>query len=78
MEVNVKNTNNVISKVYKDSIADELGIEVGDLLISINGEPIHDIIEYRFLLSDEYLEVEIQKQIEKCTYMRLKRIMMMI
>ena len=62
MEVNVKNTNNVISKVYKDSISDELGIEVGDLLISINGEPIHDIIEYRFLLSDEYLEVEIQKQ----------------
>ena len=62
MEVNVKNTNNVISKVYKDSIADELGIEVGDLLISINGEPIHDIIEYRFLLSDEYLEVEMQKQ----------------
>ena len=62
MEGNVKNTNNVISKVYKDSIADELGIEVGDLLISINGEPIHDIIEYRFLLSDEYLEVEIQKQ----------------
>ena len=62
MEVNVKNTNNVISQVYKDSIADELGIEVGDLLISINGEPIHDIIEYRFLLSDEYLEVEIQKQ----------------
>ena len=62
MEVNVKNTNNVISKVYKDSIADELGIEVGDLLISINGEPIHDIIEYRFLLSDEYLEVEIQNQ----------------
>ena len=39
-----------------------MGIEVGDLLISINGEPIHDIIEYRFLLSDEYLEVEIQKQ----------------
>ena len=62
MEVNVKNTNNIISKVYKDSIADELGIEVGDLLISINGEPIHDIIEYRFLLSDEYLELEIQKQ----------------
>ena len=62
MEVNVKNTNNLISKLYKDSIADELGIEVGDLLISINGEPIHDIIEYRFLLSDEYLEVEIQKQ----------------
>lgn len=61
MEVNVKNMNNVISKVYQDSIAQELGIEVGDLLISINEQPIQDIIEYRFLLSDEYLEVEIQK-----------------
>ena len=39
----------------------KLGIEVGDLLITINDQPIHDIIEYRFLLSDEYLEVEIQK-----------------
>ena len=62
MEVNVKNTNNIISKVYKNSIAEELGIEVGDLLISINDQPIHDIIEYKFLLSDEYLEVEIKKK----------------
>ncbi|HSQ88035.1 DUF512 domain-containing protein [Romboutsia sp.] len=61
MEVNVKNVNNIISKVYKDSIAEEIGIEVGDLLISVNDQAIHDIIEYRFLLSDEYLEVEIQK-----------------
>ena len=62
MEVNVKNTNNIISKVYKNSIAEELGIEDGELLISINDQPIHDIIEYRFLLSDEYLEVEIKKK----------------
>lgn len=62
VEVNVKNINNVISKVHKDSIAEEIGIEIGDLLISVNEQPIHDIIEYRFLLSDEYLEVEIQKK----------------
>ncbi|RDY24923.1 DUF512 domain-containing protein [Romboutsia maritimum] len=61
MEVNVKKVNNIISKVYKDSIADEIGIEVGDLLISINDQIIHDIIEYKFLVSDEYLEAEIQK-----------------
>ncbi|MGL5314879.1 MAG: DUF512 domain-containing protein [Peptostreptococcaceae bacterium] len=61
MEVNVKKVNNVISKVYKGSIAEEIGIEVGDLLISINDQSIHDIIEYRFLLSDEYLEIEIKK-----------------
>lgn len=62
LEVNVKKVNNIISKVYKDSIAEEMGIEVGDLLISVNEQPIHDIIEYRFLLSDEYLDVEIQKR----------------
>ena len=61
MEVNVKKSNNIISKVYKDSIADEIGIEVGDLLISINDQEIHDIIEYKFLMSDEYIELEIQK-----------------
>ena len=61
MEVNVKKSNNVISKVYKGSIADEIGIEVGDLLISINDQEIHDIIEYKFLMIDEYIELEIQK-----------------
>ncbi len=61
MEVNVKKSNNVISKVYKGSIAEEIGIEVGDLLISINEQEIHDIIEYKFLMSDEYIELEIQK-----------------
>ncbi|WP_027701489.1 DUF512 domain-containing protein [Metaclostridioides mangenotii] len=62
MEVNVKNANNIINKVSKGSIAEELGIEVGDLLVSINEQPIRDIIEYRFLLSDEYLEVEIENK----------------
>lgn len=62
MEVNVKNINNIISKVYKNSIAEELGIEIDDILISINGQKIQDIIEYRFFISDEYLEVEIQKK----------------
>lgn len=62
MEVNVKNSNNIISKVYKDSIAEEIGIEVGDLLIAVNDEKIHDIIEYKFLISDEYIELEIQKK----------------
>ena len=62
MEVNVKNSNNIISKVYKDSIAEEIGIEVGDLLIAVNDQKIHDIIEYKFLISDEYIELEIQKR----------------
>ncbi|MEG0050831.1 MAG: DUF512 domain-containing protein [Terrisporobacter sp.] len=65
MEVNVKNINNLISKVYKDSIADEIGIEVGDILLSVNKEKVEDIIQYKFLISDEDIELEIQKKDNK-------------
>ncbi|MDR5657913.1 DUF512 domain-containing protein [Serpentinicella sp. ANB-PHB4] len=57
----IKNKN-IISKVFAGSIAEEVGIEAGDFLLSINGEKIEDIIEYRFYMSDEYLEVAIEKQ----------------
>ncbi|MBU3203166.1 DUF512 domain-containing protein [Clostridium algidicarnis] len=53
--------NTKICEVFKDSIAEELGIEVGDKIISINGNQIKDIIDYRFLMADEYVEVEIEK-----------------
>lgn len=52
---------NRISKVTPDSIGCELDIEVGDILLNINGQPIKDIIEYRYYISDEYLEMDIQK-----------------
>ncbi len=48
-----------IARVQKSSIADELGIEVGDNLIRINGQEIRDFIDYKFLLADTYLEVEV-------------------
>lgn len=53
--------NTKISKIIENSIAEELEIEVGDKLISINGTEIKDIIDYKFLLADEYVEIEIEK-----------------
>ncbi len=52
---------NRINKVLPDSIGAEMDIEVGDILLNINGQPISDIIEYRYYISDEYLEMDIQK-----------------
>ena len=52
---------NIISKVLEGSIASELGIEVGDSLLSINGNEVVDIIDYLFLISDDYIEIEIEK-----------------
>ena len=50
-----------ISKVLPGSIAEELEIEPGDRLLSINGSEIEDVFDYRFLVNDEYLELLVQK-----------------
>lgn len=52
---------NLISKVDAGSIAEEVGIEVNDILISINGTTIDDIIDYKFLAVDEEVVLEIEK-----------------
>lgn len=48
-----------ISGVLPDSIAEEIGFEVGDAIVSINQTQPRDLIDYRFLCSDEYLELEV-------------------
>ncbi len=48
---------NVIIKIEKGSIAEELGIQNGDILVSINEKDIIDVFDYRYAISDEYIEV---------------------
>jgi putative radical SAM enzyme (TIGR03279 family) len=50
-----------IISVKENSIADELEIEPGDFLVSINDFPVKDIFDYMFLTEDEYLKVLIRK-----------------
>lgn len=57
----MQKSKNVIVKVETNSIAEEVGIEVGDILISINSKYIVDVFDYRYLIDDDYIEVEIQK-----------------
>jgi len=54
--------NKKIESVLKGSIAEEMDIQPGDELIRINHQDFENIIEYIFLISDEYLEVEIKKE----------------
>ena len=48
-----------ISRVLPDSIAAEIGFEPGDAIISINQTQPRDLIDYRFLCSDEFIELEV-------------------
>ncbi|CAM2988679.1 DUF512 domain-containing protein [Hathewaya histolytica] len=52
---------NYISYIKPYSIAEEAGIEVGDFLISINNKKVNDIIDYKFLITEEYLTLNIEK-----------------
>lgn len=51
-----------ISGVQNGSIAEELNIESGDYLVSINGNTIKDVFDYRFYCSDSELTLEIEKK----------------
>ena len=56
-----------IFDVEKNSIAKEIGISKGYKLITINNEKVFDILDYKFLISDEYIELEVEnldKEIE--------------
>lgn len=53
---------NEIFSVEKGSLGEELGIEPGDILLSINGQAVKDIIDYKFLISDEYIELSVKKK----------------
>ena len=50
----------IIKYVETDSIAEELGLEPGDTLLEINNTEIKDVLDYRFLINDEFITLKIQ------------------
>ncbi len=56
-----KKKRHIVSGVLPGSIAEELEIEAGDRLLSIDNTEIEDIFDYQFLIQDTYIEVEIEK-----------------
>lgn len=50
-----------IIDVMKDSISDLCGIKPSDLLISINGHEINDVLDYRFYLYEENISITIER-----------------
>ena len=48
-----------IESIEANSIAQEIGFEAGDSIISINGKKPRDLIDYQILISDEILEISV-------------------
>lgn len=53
---------NLIVKVLKNSIAEELEIEAGDELLTVNNSEIKDYIDYKYQISDDLVNFEIKKK----------------
>ena len=51
----------VIASVEPGSIAEELELEAGDILLKINGNKIEDVFDYHYLMNEEYVELLIRK-----------------
>ena len=56
-----KKNRHVIREVAPGSIGEEMEIEAGDVLLSINGQEIQDVFDYRYLIKSEYIEVLVEK-----------------
>lgn len=62
-----------IINVVQDSIADKNGIVKGDQLISVNGHEIRDVLDYRFYLTDTEVEISVQRNEEKISFVSKKQ-----
>ncbi|HIT89795.1 MAG TPA: DUF512 domain-containing protein, partial [Candidatus Merdenecus merdavium] len=58
----MKENKHVIHTIETGSIAEELELEPGDTLLTINGKEIEDVFDYHYLINDEFLDVVVEKK----------------
>lgn len=56
-----KNAGLTVEAVAPGSIAEEVGVQVGDRLISVNGREMKDVLDFRFVEGEEELLLELAK-----------------
>ncbi len=56
-----RRTEHRIRKVIPGSIAQELELEPGDVLLEVNGQPVEDVFDYHYLTNEEELTVLVRK-----------------
>ena len=57
----MKKNTHTIAEIAGGSIAEELGLAPGDVILEINGQELEDIFDYHYLVEDEFLTVLVEK-----------------
>ena len=55
----------IVRGVEDGSIAEEIGLEPGDRVVSINGTPLRDVLDYQMQADDADIELEVERQGER-------------
>ena len=58
----------VIEIIEPDSAAERAGLKIGDVLLSLNGTPALDIVDYHFYTAGENVIIEIERAGEKISF----------
>ncbi len=62
-----------IFRVLPGGIAEEMGVEPGMYLVSVNGHEIEDVFDYRFYMTEEHLEILIREESGEETLLEIDR-----
>ena len=57
----MRKADTTIKYIEPDSIAEAIGLQVGDKILKINDSDFHDILEYRYLMAEYEITLEIEK-----------------
>lgn len=57
-----KESRHIIKYVVPDSIADEMELKAGDEILRINGKKMKDVIDYHYLIHDEFITLIVVKK----------------
>src|SRR5690242_7687136 len=63
-----------VSRVLPGSISDEMGVVAGTELISVNGRPLADFLDWEFLTADEELVIEARQPDGEAIIFELERL----
>lgn len=57
-----RETRHIVKSVAPGSIADEMELEAGDEILRVNGKKMKDVIDYHYLIHDEFLTLIVVKK----------------
>jgi putative radical SAM enzyme (TIGR03279 family) len=57
-----------IIKILPNGIGAEIGLQHGDKLLSINGNTVNDLLDYRFFCAEEHIEMVVQRETERFVF----------